>query len=182
MDNQHLISTTYLLLQQQMHAAGNYGRSGHKRATEVFPLLLERQPLGPEYVVLDYGCGKQTLAAAMSAIDPEMRVAGYDPALEGLTIVPEGPFDLIVCSDVLEHIEPDKIAAVLDHLCSLGPRLYVVAALEPASKNLPDGRNAHILLKPAAWWHGQFNGRGFHASVHASKGKEWVAYCTRSER
>jgi hypothetical protein len=63
------------------------------------------------------------------------------------------PHDLVVCSDVLEHIEPDCLGDVLRHLYDLTKKaLFVDVACRPAKKVLADGRNAHLIQRdPSAW-------------------------------
>jgi hypothetical protein len=96
--------------------------------------------------VLDYGCGKQTLKALLPY------VVGYDPCIPGLDD-PPSPADLVVCTDVLEHIEPTCLAAVLDDLQRVtGSALFATIATGPAKKFLADGRNAHLIQKPIEWW------------------------------
>ena len=53
----------------------------------------------------------------------------------------------------MEHIEPDLLDNVLDHLRALvkGVGFFTIHT-EPAEKVLPDGRNAHLIQQPAAWW------------------------------
>ncbi len=75
------------------------------------------------------------------------------------------PCDLIVCSDVLEHVEPDKIDAVLSHIFQIsGMGAYVVIATRPANAILPDGRNAHLIVKPSAWWIDKIKAAGWNIS------------------
>jgi hypothetical protein len=98
--------------------------------------------------VLDYGCGKQTLARAL----PGIAVRGYDPAFTELSATPT-PADLVVCGDVLEHVEPAHLDAVLDDLMRCTKRMaLLVVATRPARKTLPDGRNAHLSRMPANRW------------------------------
>jgi hypothetical protein len=99
--------------------------------------------------VLDYGCGKGTLAASIG----NTIVSEYDPAIEGKDSPPE-PADLVVCTDVLEHIEPQLLDNVLKHLASLTNRrlLFNIATKYALSHTLPDGRNPHLIVKPAWWW------------------------------
>ena len=98
--------------------------------------------------LLDYGCGKQTLIETLRL--PWAR--GYDPCVPGLDGDPL-PADLVVCTDTLEHVEPDCLEATLDHLRKLSKRLaYFSISLVPAKKTLPDGRNTHLIVQPAAWW------------------------------
>jgi len=97
--------------------------------------------------VLDYGCGKRRLAAAWPKITG-VRMFGYDPAIDNINL-PQ-PADLVICTDVLEHVEPECLENVLDELQRLTKKvIYLSICLTPAKKMLPDGRNAHISLYPA---------------------------------
>jgi hypothetical protein len=60
---------------------------------------------------------------------------------------------MVACIDVLEHIEPELLDNVLDHLQSL-TELVVMLTIDsgPAGKVLSDGRNAHLIQEPMAWW------------------------------
>lgn len=101
---------------------------------------------------LDYGCGKGGLKRAL----PDLDIREYDPCVAGKETLPEAA-DLVLCTDVLEHVEPDFLEEVLDHIKSV-TRKYVMLApsMVPAEKTLPDGRNAHLIIKPAAWWRQKF--------------------------
>lgn len=150
-----LISPGYLAMQRQMHARGDYGRWGAKWADAVDGLV-SREGL---QTVLDYGAGQGTLAHELRRRG--IRVTEYDPAIVGKD-APPAPADLVVCTDVLEHIEPDSIQFVLAHLFALTRRfLFAVIATQPAVKSLPDGRNAHVLLADATWWRAAMNAAGF---------------------
>lgn len=142
-----LISPEYRALQRQMHASPRgYGQKGDKWAGEVEGLCA----LYGRGEILDYGCGQGSLGRALRS--GGLTVREYDPAIRGKDGEPQ-PADLVVCTDVLEHVEPEKIEAVLADLrrVTLG-HLFAVIALTPAGKTLPDGRNAHILLQPRDWW------------------------------
>jgi hypothetical protein len=141
-----LISPRYLQEQQRLHAQPNgYGGGGVRWRDFVTTLALVHRCRS----VLDYGCGEGTLAAALKT---PLDVRQYDPAMPAHAALP-GPADLVVCTDVLEHVEPDRIEAVLAHLASLSQRvLFVAIALVPSNKTLSDGRNAHILMRPESWW------------------------------
>ena len=60
---------------------------------------------------LDHGCGKQTLANAL----PQFTVHAYDPAISGLHTATES-HDLVICTDILEHVEPQFVDMVTDDL------------------------------------------------------------------
>jgi 2-polyprenyl-3-methyl-5-hydroxy-6-metoxy-1,4-benzoquinol methylase len=85
------------------------------------------------------------------ALNPH-RVQEYDPGIKGKDILPK-PVDVVVCTDVLEHVEPKALNSVLDHIVKLtGYMAYIVVATRPANMILPSGRNAHLIIQDAEWW------------------------------
>lgn len=103
--------------------------------------------------MLDYGCGARTLKKELHKVGrTDMLIREYDPAIPKLSALPS-PADLVVCTDVLEHIEPDKIDSVIRHLFDLTQRVaFLTIATRPANKEMPDGRNAHLIIEQAGWW------------------------------
>ena len=140
-----LVSAEYKAQIAQLHRENpGWGTSGRECAGVVQTLIQRYEPKN----ILDYGCGKQTLARAL----PKYRIRGYDPGLPGLDTPPE-PHDLVVCFDVLEHIEPDCLDDVLDDLQRVTKQiLFTKVCIVPAFTMLPDGRNAHLIVKAARWW------------------------------
>ena len=74
---------------------------------------------------------------------------------------PRGQFELVTCTDVLEHVERDMVPAVLaDIAAMLNPtygRLFLAVSIQPAKAILPPcaglpHRNAHITVEPLDWW------------------------------
>ena len=139
-----LITPEYLELQKQLHQdKPEYGTNAHYRA----PIILSLAQQIGTHNILDYGCGKGSLARIIP-----YPIHEYDPAIEGKDKLPE-PADFVVCLDMLEHIEPECIEQVLDDLKRVVKKMgYFVVCIVPAEKILRDGRNAHILLKEDTWW------------------------------
>lgn len=139
------ITPEYASLNKQLHEERvDYGQSGGRHLESVRGIC---QVFGIRSI-LDYGCGKQTLLEALRL--PYAR--GYDPCIPGLDIEP-APAELVVCTDVLEHIEPDCLDEVLKHIRALTLRVFFTAiSLRQAKKFLPDGRNTHLIVQPAKWW------------------------------
>ena len=125
--------------------------------------------------VLDYGCGGGSLVRALNTAG--VNCSGYDPGYPGLTgKLPDFPRDLVVCLDVLEHIEPDCLDDVLAHIIGLARRrIFVAIATRPASKTLSDGRNAHLIQKEGVWWRNQFEIRRCKVRREWPAVGEWVA-------
>lgn len=149
-----LITPEYLAQQKALHAGGHYGTGGGDKAEAVRQACLwGRRPL------LDYGAGQCKLAEALG---PAYRVTNYDPCVVGLDTPPE-PHYLVVCSDVLEHIEPECLGDVLRDIrrVTMDKALFFISTV-PAFKTLPDGRNAHLIVQSKEWWHEQITAAGFH--------------------
>ena len=148
-----LISDAYRELNKRLHEARpDYGTSGRRYVPVVRQLMAKYETSD----VLDYGAGKCTLQEALGH-----PIANYDPCVPGLDAVP-GPHDIVVCTDVLEHIEPDCLAEVLKDIRRCTKKAaYLFIATRPAAKVLAEGRNAHLIQQPYAWWERQLAAAGF---------------------
>jgi hypothetical protein len=144
-----LISSEYRRLNEQLHAdPRGFGGDGKKHAERVLEFV---KRLGAKSIV-DYGCGEGTLKPALERLGWRGFLAEYDPAMKGKTSLPK-PAHLLVCTDVLEHIEPDRLDVVMRHqflVAELGA--FMTIATRPANKVLPDGRNAHLIQQTPDWW------------------------------
>jgi hypothetical protein len=151
------ISPEYRRQLALLHKKQKWGADGAKHAEQAIAFYRELKAT----TLLDYGCGEGRLKLALSSIADPIRVQEYDPGIDGKEGLPK-PCDLIVCTDVLEHVEPDKLAAVEDHLFRIsGMGAFVVIATRAANAVLPDGRNAHLIVQPAAWWLDRINAKGW---------------------
>lgn len=146
-----LISDGYRSLNAELHNSNPaYGISSSKWAATVRALAKSLKAT----TVLDYGAGKCRLREGLEEFDGTLPFAlfEYDPAIPQLH---EGkrPAELVVCTDVLEHVEPDCLGSVLDDLraCTI-KAAFLTVATRPAKKTLADGRNAHLIQKNARWW------------------------------
>ena len=152
-----VISEEQRQLNRALHAENkNYGNraDGAGVATNLPAALRRMHELGFCNTVLDYGTGKGKLVKHLKQNLPEsIRVDGYDPAVEEYCVHPKDPYHVVICLDVLEHIEIESIDSVLNDIKRLTSHFcYLVIDLQPAVKTLKDGRNAHILLAPHDWW------------------------------
>jgi len=96
---------------------------------------------------LDYGCGKGFLAEEL-----DFPIWEYDPAVSGKERLPK-PADIVICTDVLEHIEPETLDAVLDDLRRVTRKVGVFSlCTAPANKTFSDGTDAHLIVMPKTWW------------------------------
>ena len=173
----HLQSTTNRHSEDSLkgNKAGGYGTSGHKHAGKIAVLAGQLVKKFGDTTVLDYGCGKRTLEAVLPPITG-MTLYSYDPAIKGVDALPE-PADIVVCTDVLEHIEPDCLENVLDHLKSLTKKLaYLCIATRPAEKVFSDGRNLHLIVQPVTFWYSKVRKR-FDIVEHTVANHECIFIC-----
>jgi 2-polyprenyl-3-methyl-5-hydroxy-6-metoxy-1,4-benzoquinol methylase len=164
-----LISDLYRKTNQLLHATNpNYGAGGALWAEQVKALA---KGIGPDCTILDYGCGKAKLRDALRK--EGMVVRCYDPAIPEFASRPAAA-DLVVCTDVLEHVEPHFLRHVLTDLAMLTKHTaLLVACTRPAKKRLPTGENAHLIVQGESWWWDQigemFSVREYHLNEKEGK-------------
>ena len=161
-----LITEEYRRLNEQLHnERPDYGVNGREYVADIADLCAKLQTRD----ILDYGCGKGTLAMHFP-----FTVKQYDPAIPKYADLPD-PADIVVCTDVLEHIEPTLIGNVLDHIKSLTKKVFfTTVCTSPAKKNLPDGRNAHLIIENPKWWFAALEDR--FEVINYSKGEHHVLF------
>lgn len=143
-----LISDEYRAQLRRMYAEQDWGGGGHKRADQVEAFAKKLRAR----TILDYGCGQGKLRAELSRRRSRLCVYEYDPGIAAKSGAP-APADLVVCTDVLEHVEPERLIPVLEHMRAMaGSGIYILVATRHANKDLPDGRNAHLIVRPIGWW------------------------------
>ena len=151
------ISEQQIRLNQELHQKrkdfGNRADTSGLNAN-LCKALSRMHELGVCRSVLDYGTGKGKLVKRLRQELPgSIAVAGYDPAVEQFSLKPSKSVDVLLCFDVLEHIEMANIKYVLEDIDKLTDSFcYLIIDLQPANKILSNGRNAHILLAPPEWW------------------------------
>jgi hypothetical protein len=134
-----LASADYAKQQEELHAKGNYGVTAHKYGQMISQIVdkLEIDHL------LDYGCGSNLSLTKTLRPERNLKYQGYDIG------VPEYSGDPVPA----EHIEPEYLDNVLDHLEDLTEVvLFASVHMGPAGKTLSDGRNAHLTQEPIEWW------------------------------
>jgi 2-polyprenyl-3-methyl-5-hydroxy-6-metoxy-1,4-benzoquinol methylase len=141
------ITEKYRKLNEELHqSARPYGTGGWKH--------IDKAKVFKEGTVLDYGCGKGTFSKKFGR-----PVTNYDPCVPEWSKHPK-PHDYVYCTDVLEHVEPEFVDAVLDDLRALTlKKAYVLICLQPSTKKLLDGSDPHKTVRPAKWWTEQLEKR-----------------------
>lgn len=144
-----LITEDYRRMQQELHRNPDYGVA----SVEYAPLVAKVMEATGSTEILDYGAGKGRLGQTLEDMyENPLTIHHYDPAIPEWS-APPVPCRFVACIDVLEHIEPHLLDNVLDDLkrVTAGVGVFTVHT-RPAVKTLADGRNAHLIQQPPAWW------------------------------
>lgn len=165
-----LVNESEIALHRTAHKYPEYGSGGHKHAH----ILRQLMDSFKTRSVLDYGCGKQTLSDAMG-----MAIRGYDPAIPGLDAMPD-PADIVICTDVLEHITEEDLPDILKHINFLTGKICMfIISTRSAMKYFHDGTNFHRTVKPANWWLALImKYMDLHQFAMAPEGGEFLLTCT----
>lgn len=105
--------------------------------------------------ILDYGCSDGTQYTRMrlhEKYDYPLPYL-YEPSIPFFSKFPTRTFDMVVCTDVMEHVTLPLVEQILARIMFYADRVvYMSIADTPANLILPNGENAHCTLKPAEWW------------------------------
>jgi predicted TPR repeat methyltransferase len=167
-----LTTPEYRALLRERYTRKGWGASGYHHAEEVICYAAQ---IGAT-TVLDYGCGRGTLKQRIGSLAPGMNVREYDPGIVGKDAVPE-PADLLVATDVLEHVEPDLLDETLRFMRTLARKgAFLIIATSLAKETLADGRNAHLIVQKSEWWMAKIEEVGFRV-IDATRRKGFWVWC-----
>lgn len=87
----------------------------------------------------------------------------YDVGVRQLSERPQGKFDGIINTDMMEHIDAPDVPRILDDILSFidpataKPFVFFAISCVPDDKpfTLSDGRGVHVTLKDPPWWRAQ---------------------------
>ena len=160
---------------------GFYGGSGKLYAGNVAILAGQLvKSNGNISTLLDYGCGMRTLEQTLPPITG-LSINNYDPCVEGLDNIPE-PADIVVCTDVLEHVEPDCLENVLDDLKRVTKKtLFLAVSTRLANKSYCDGQNAHKIVQTYDWWYPKIRKRFHVAKKEIVPNDKLICICQAKE-
>lgn len=159
-----MISEEYRKTLQSIHESTPFG----KRVK--FPKHLEKfiSDIRPN-TMIDFGCGKGRLVERIREIYEFIDIRGYDPGNTKFDKPIDHAVDLLMSTDVLEHIEPIYLDETLKFLSTKSRYIYHLIACSPAKLILPDGRNAHLIIEGKDWWRKKFLDLGYRVI-----GEDWI--------
>lgn len=130
----------------QLHKSKTYGQSVHDLALQIHACMLDLKPT----TVLEYGCGQSELYRLFESAGSKW--VRYDPAIEAISRIPIESADLVINTDVLEHIPRHDLHDVLGHIRSYSDKAFFSIATRPARERLPNGENAHCTVMTENEW------------------------------
>jgi 2-polyprenyl-3-methyl-5-hydroxy-6-metoxy-1,4-benzoquinol methylase len=154
---------------------------------ELAALFLQHARPRPGAEVLDFGCGTGRGALMLAVLgrckvtmidfvrnclDPEIREAltTQAHALTFLKADLEQPLPVAAeygyCTDVMEHIPPDKVDRVLDNLLKAARHVFFSIATTEDKCGALIGEPLHLTVQPYSWWLRKLNERD--AVIHWS--------------
>lgn len=133
---------------REVHRGKVYGQT-----SELLTGFILRQVafLPPPKSILDYGCGQSRTADWLAKIY-DATAYRYDPALPDHAVLPEIETDLVICTDVMEHIPLEDVDRVLAEIRGISANAFFNISCVKAAEILPNGENAHCTVRPARWW------------------------------
>jgi len=108
--------------------------------------------------ILDYGCGKAKFHSILfnnkkvPGSPMNINITPYDPAFAQFSNKPTGQYDLVLCTDVMEHVQEDKVDEVLKDIFSYANKVFLTITCYAAKQILTNGKNAHYTIKDPDWW------------------------------
>jgi hypothetical protein len=148
-----LLTPEYKAQLVRKHQISPWGGSGWIWIPEIVKLVVLYKLKRP--TVLEYGSGRRTFKKTMDWAMPHVEVHEYDPGVPEIDLLPlpGTTFDLVLNTDVMEHVEEQFVEQTFDRL--YGYCRYAVVfniACTPSKSTLPNGQNAHVTVKPPQWW------------------------------
>jgi hypothetical protein len=104
--------------------------------------------------LLDYGSGKG-LQYLVKRIHEAWGILPYcyDPGWRPLSERPTRTFDGVICTDVMEHVAPERVDRTLRDIYSFADRfVFFAISCATSSKTLPDGTPCHITVEGPEFW------------------------------
>lgn len=158
-DHKSTISSSYAEHLRKEHAGSKWGSTGWKYSGELACMCVRSRP----YIktILDFGCGKGTMGVYLKEEFPELKLSEYDPGIPGKDTMPSGQFDMVLTSDVLEHVEPELLDNTLIKLQALTKYvLFNDIACSPTYKLMGEGphvgEDLHLIIEEPEWWRARF--------------------------
>jgi hypothetical protein len=162
---------TFVDQYKQYHATFDGGRQSGYSGRSILKQLKAIRTLAHKSgakTALDYGCGRGE-QYSWTDIEVEGEKVGslreyfgldsvtlFDPAVPAHMQRPTSEYDLVICTDVLEHIHKSDVDWVLRDIIGFSRKaVFLSIANYKAGTLLPNGENAHTTIENLSHWSGR---------------------------
>ncbi len=168
-------SSAYQEHLRKEHYGSKWGSSGGRYSGDVILGVLRDRP----YIttILDFGAGKGSLGMYIrERLDREIEWTDYDPGIPSIDSLPNRQFDCVVSTDMLEHVEPDRLLTTLKTMESLTKKVLISdIACYPTGKLFGEGpykgQDMHLIVEEPVWWKKVFESLGLHMATYEHRQK-----------
>lgn len=101
--------------------------------------------------VLDYGCGKSKLLDLIKK-NSKIKIFKYDPAIKKYSKLTKNKTDLVICTDVLQHVPLYDLDRVLKEIKSKGIYILFYIKCTNHKTKLPNKTYANCTVYDKKWW------------------------------
>ena len=102
-------------------------------------------------MILDYGCGKSKLLDLIKK-NSKIKIFKYDPAIKKYSKLTKNKTDLVICTDVLQHVPLYDLDRVLKEIKSKGIYILFYIKCTNHKTKLPNGTYANCTVYDKKWW------------------------------
>lgn len=154
--------------------------------------------------LLDYGCGKAIPYSDkhkdLKLVKPVQELWDiesfdlYDPGFPAYEKIPTGKYDIVISTDVLEHIPEQDLDWVIEKILSYATKaVFLNVSCIPAVKSFKEGkfkgRNVHVSVFDEEWWIKKLSkiwskkqNIKVYATFHTSKGNYGICLKKRGDK
>lgn len=157
------------------HSGSKWGSTGAKYSGRSILRILSERP----YIqtVLDFGAGKASLGRYIKEhIGREIEWNDYDPGISNIDVLPSGQFDCVVSTDMLEHVEPERLTNTLRTMAAKARKVLISdIACYPTGKVFGEGPykglDMHLIVESPMWWKERLESTGLHLAEYITVSK-----------
>lgn len=192
---QHIWRTPPELLSEREKYVKMWQRDGYRAYSpaEVSIEDIARFAPSPPATIIDFGCGTGRAGVKLAE-------RGYDVVLVDFAsnardaeacALPFFEFDLSqpcplrapygYCCDVLEHIPPTQVDAVITNIMASAPQVFFQISTVPDRWGVAIGQSLHLSVHPASWWVETFKRLGYSVQNVTHTGNAAQLVATRLE-
>lgn len=141
-------SDAWIARHRATHArAPSFGTHRHPYLTGTIRELALELGAGEKPSLLDYGCGKGVFLEEMRRSGWFRFTRGYDLAVDAFRSRPAQLYDIVLCLDVLDQVEPEFAEPVIADVAQFARHAAVFDVITVQVPQL-----AHLNPRPAAEW------------------------------